>query len=260
MRRTVVILTTLAMLAGATAASAADNSYVGTNISVKGGAGSKKNPVGVSIKENLSVKNNNPTLAAAVLTHITVKIYGLVSNTKSFPTCSGPQMIARHSDSFCPAKSKFAAGLVNSWLGGKDLTLSKATACNPNLDVFNAGRSKVWFFFTTHSSLQCNGLTTGATAPWLGTVSYKAGFRVLDIPLPADISTQVANIPGLYGSLVKQQLNWFKVSTKVKGKTVFDNVSTGCKSGKRPWSVTYTSLTPSTGAKQTQTFSGSAKC
>jgi hypothetical protein len=249
------------MLVGATAAFALTNTYAGTNFgSFKGGAGTKSKPVGVSFKQTLLAKNNDPSKAAAVLTHITTKVYGLVSNAKSFPTCNGPQMVAKHSDSFCPAKSKFAAGLVNSWLGGKDLTLSTATACNPNLDVFNAGKNKLWFFFTTHSATQCNGLTTGATAPYLGTVSNKGGFQVTDIPLPADISTQVANVPGLYGSLVKEQLSWFKVSTKVKGKTVFNNVSTGCKSGKRPWSVTYTTLTPSTGATETATVSGSAPC
>jgi hypothetical protein len=260
LRRTVVILTALAMLAGATAASAATNSYVGTNYSFKGGAGSKKKPVGVSFKETLAAKNTDATKAAAVLTHITVRIYGLASNANSFPTCSGPQMVARHSDSFCPAKSKFASGLAHVWLGGKDLLLSKATACNPNLDVFNAGRNKLWFFFTTHSSLQCNGLTTGATAPYVGTLSQRGGFRVLDITLPPDVSTQVANVPGLFGSLVREQLNWFKVSTKVKGKTVYNNVSTGCKSGKRPWSVTYTSLTPATRAVEIQTIKGSAPC
>jgi hypothetical protein len=261
LRRTVVILTTLAMLVGATAASAATNTYAGTNFgSFKGGAGTKKKPVGVSFKQTLVAKNNDPSKVAAVLTHITTRVYGLVSNAKSFPTCDGTQMAPRHSDAFCPAKSKFATGLVHSFLGHKDLLVSNATACNPNLDVFNAGKNKLWFFFTTHSALQCNGLTTGATAAYTGTVSNKGGFQVLDIPLPPDISTKTANVPGLYASLVKEQLNWLKVSTKVKGKTVYNNVSTGCKSGKRPWSVTYTSITPSTGAKETQTVNGSAPC
>jgi len=248
------------MLVGASAASAAANSYAGTNFTFQGGAGSKAKPVGVGFSEILQAKNNDATKTAAVLTHIKIKIYGLVSNAKKFPTCSGSQMVAQKSDSFCPAKSKFAAGLVNSFLGGKDLNASTATPCNPNLDVFHAGGNKLWFFFTTKTATQCNGLTTGATAPYPGTVSQQGKFEVTDVPLPTDISTQVANVPGLYGSLVKQQLKWFKVSTKVKGKTVFNNVSTGCLKGKRPWSVTFTSVTPDTGAVETQTVSGKAGC
>jgi hypothetical protein len=248
------------MLVGATAASAASNSYSGTNMTFSKGAGTKSKPVGVSFKQTLKAKNNDPTKVAAVLTNIKVKIYGLVSNSKSFPTCSGSQMVARKSDTFCPKKSKFAGGLVNSWLGGPDLLQSKATACNPNLDVFNAGKNKLWFFFTTHSSLQCNGLTTGSTAPYLGTVSQQGKYQVTNIPLPKDISTEVANVPNLYGSLVKEQLTWFKVSTKVKGKTVYNNASIGCLKGKRPWSVTFTD-TPDGGAThETSTVSGSAPC
>ena len=53
----------------------------------------------------------------------------------------------------------------------------------------------------------------------------------------------MANQPNFYGSLIKETLNWSKVSIKVKGKTVFNNVSVGCQNGKRPWSITYTSTT-----------------
>ena len=63
------------------------------------------------------------------------------------------------------------------------------------------------------------------------------------MPLPPDVSTKVANQPNFYGSLIKETLNWFKVTTKVQGKTVGNNVSVGCLHGKRPWSVTFTATT-----------------
>jgi hypothetical protein len=259
LRRKIIILTALLTLVGASAAYAAFNTYNGTNLAFSKGAGSKAKPLGVGFKETLAAKNVDTTKAAAVLTHITVKIYGLVSNAKDFPTCSGSKMVAQKSDSFCPKGSKFATGLVNSLLGDPSLTLSNRVKCNPNLDVFNAGHSKLWFFFTTHSTSQCAGLTTGATAPYLGTVSEKGKFQVTDIPLPADISTRVANQPNFYGSLIHETLTWAKLSTKVKGKTVFNNQSVGCLKGKRPWSVTYTSTTNGSN-KDVSTFKGSSPC
>ena len=59
--------------------------------------------------------------------------------------------------------------------------------------MFNAGQGKLWFFFTTHSALQCAGLTTGATAPYPGTVTQQGKYEVTDVPLPPDVSTKVAN-------------------------------------------------------------------
>jgi hypothetical protein len=260
LRRKIIIITALCTLVGATAAYAAvSNTYAGTNMTFSKGVGSKSKPLGVSYKQTLQAKNTDPTLAAAVLVNIRVKMYGLVSNGKSFPTCSPTKMVTLKSDSFCPKASKFASGLVHSLLGNPSLSLSSRVPCNPNLDVFNGGKGKLWFFFTTHSTLQCAGLTTGVTAPYPGTISQQGKYQVTDIPLPPDISTRVANQPNFYGSLITETLNWAKVSTKVKGKTIYNNVSVGCLKGKRPWSVTYTATTNGTD-KQTSTVSGSAKC
>jgi hypothetical protein len=263
LRRKIIILAALCTLVGATAAygAGAVNTYGGTNLSFSKGAGSKSKPVGASFKETLQANNSDLTKAAAVLVHIKVKIYGLVSNAKQFPTCSNVKMEQLKSDSFCPKASKFASGGVNSLLGDPTLAKSNRTICNPGLDVFNAGKGKLWFFFTTDASHVCAGgaLHTGDTAPYPGTIKQQGKYQITDVPLPADISTRVANQPNFYGSLIKQTLNWFKVKTKVHGKTVFNNVSVGCLHGKRPWSVTYTSTTNGSD-RQTSTVSGSSKC
>ncbi len=103
--------------------------------------------------------------------------------------------------------------------------------------MFNAGKGKGWFFFTTHSAIQCAGLTTGQTAPYPGFVSQQGKYMVTDVPLPPDVSTKVANQPNFYGSLIKESLNWAKVTTKVNGKTVGNQASVACLRGKRPWSI-----------------------
>lgn len=263
MRRKAVIVTALVLLVGgASAAYAATgfNDYTGTSMSFSHGVGSKKKPVGVGFSQTLKAKSNTPGQAAAVLTHITVKIYGLVSNGSKFPTCDASKFTTLKSDKQCPKLSKFATGHVNSLLGNSSLTSSSRVPCNPDLDVFNGkGKGRLWFFFTTKSAIQCNGLTTGATAPYPGTVSQKGKYQVTDIPLPADISTRVANQPNFYGSLIKETLVWAKLKTKVHGKTYFSNVSVGCLKGKRPWTVTYTSTTNGSN-RSVQTISGSSKC
>jgi hypothetical protein len=262
LRRKVVLITTLCLLVGAaTAQAAGDNIYTGSQFVFPKGVGTKKKPVGVTFSENLAAKNKDSTKAAAVLVDIKTKIYGLVSNAKSFPTCSNVKMQQLKSDSFCPKKSLFARGGVNSLLGDPTLSMSNRIVCDPGLDVFNAGKGKLWFFFTTDASHVCAGgaLHTGDTQPYPGTVKQQGKFEVVDVPLPDFVSTRVANQPNFYGSLIKQTLKWFKVSTKVKGKTVFNNASVGCLHGKRPWSIQFTATTNGTD-RQVSTVTGSSKC
>jgi hypothetical protein len=260
LRRKILVLTALFTLVAAAAAYAAvDNSYTGSNLKFNKGVGSKAKPVGIGFKETLNASNKDSSKAAAVLTDIKVKIYGLVSHSKDFPTCSATKMVTLKSDSFCPKKSKFASGKVNALLGDPSLDKSNRVPCNPGLDVFNAGKGKLWFFFTTKSAADCAGLTTGQTAPYPATVKQQGKYQVTDVPLPPDVSTRVANQPNFYGSLIHQTLTWFKVSTKKHGKKEFNNESVGCLKGKRPYTITFTATTNGHD-KQVSTTKGSFKC
>lgn len=251
----VVVITAIAMLVFATAAYAAVNSYTGSGLTFSKGVGTKANPVGVSRIETLAAKNVDPTKTAAPLTHVTFKIYGLVSNAKQFPTCSATKIVQQKSDKFCPTKSKFASGSTNALLGNSTLSPATRTPCHPGLDVFNGGGNKLVYFFFTDAQHQCGGLTTGVTPPYFGTVKQAGKNQIIDIPLPPSISTRVANQPGFYSSLIHQQLTWYKLSTKVKGKTVYNSASVGCQKGKRPWSITITAL-----GDKARTVSGSSPC
>jgi hypothetical protein len=254
-RKLVVVITGFAMLVFATAANAAINNYSGSGLKFSKGVGTKANPVGVSHIETLAAKNTDPTKTAAPLTHVTFKIYGLASNAKLFPTCSAARISAMKSDKFCPPKSKFASGSTNALLGDSSLSPASRVVCHPGLDVFNGGGNKLVFFFFTNATLQCGGLTTGVTPPYFGTVKQVGKYEIIDIPLPPSISTRVANQPGFYSSLIHQQLTWYKLSKKVKGKTVYNSVSVGCQKRKRPWSITLTAL-----GDKAQTVNGSSPC
>jgi hypothetical protein len=261
-RRTIIIGTAIAMLVGASAAFAAFNTYSAsfTFSPTKAGSSSKPVPVGFQLVYHAGGTNGN---RAAPLTDLKTTTYGLVSNGKYFPTCSLNKIATAKNDNVCNPKAEVATGTVNSLLGAAILPKSAGTPCNPGLDVWNAGGNKVVFFFTAKSATQCGGLQTGATAPFYGYVSYQGKNMTLDVPQPRDISVKVANLTGVYSSLILEKLTWFKLTTKVKGKTIGYLQSIGCKAGKRPWKQSFSARNypgQPGGTTSTQTVVGSAKC
>jgi hypothetical protein len=258
MRRIIIIGTAMSVLVFAGAAYAALNTYTAGITVSPTKPGSAKSPVPVAYVENFGAANATSTgKVAAPLTDIKTTVYGLVSNPKPFPTCNGPEMSIKKGDSFCPPKALVGSGPVNSVLGGP--TLAKpGTACNPFLHIWNGGGGKLWFFFTTGGKYLCGGLTTGSTAAYPGFIKQQGKNLVTDVPLPPDISTKVANHANLYGSLIHEVLTFRKLTAKVHGKTVGFTSSVACKSGKRPFKVSFTAVSGAT--KETRTVSGAGKC
>ncbi len=262
MRRTIIIGTALAMLVGASAAFASFNTYSASFKFSSSKAGSAKSPVALGY--NLTYGANGTSgNRAAPLTDLKTSIYGIKANGNLFPTCSLNKIATAKNDNVCNPKAEVATGTVNSLLGAASDPKSAGTPCNPGLDVWNAGGNKLVFFFTAKSASQCGGLQTGATAPFYGYVSYQGKNMVLDVPQPKDISVKVANLTGVYSSLSVEKLTWFKLTTRVKGKTVGYLQSVGCKAGKRPWAQSFSALNypgQPGGTTSTQTVVGSAKC
>lgn len=260
MRRFIILgtaVTAVLVIASVAVAATGANSYTAGFGFKPSKAGSKHKPVPVGFTETLTATNNNPALRAAPLTDIKTSIYGLVSNAKDFPTCSVAKIEnPAHPEQGCPKGALVATGPVNAKVG--DTTLNgQGSPCNPLLHVWNGGHGTLWFFFTTSDTHVCFGLKTGATAAYPGHISQHGKFMVTDVPLPPDVSTNVANI-GLYGSLIREVLTFKNLKTKVHHKTVGINSSIGCMKGKRPWTVKYTATTP--GGPQSATVTGSTKC
>ncbi len=150
-----------------------------------------------------------------------------------------------------------AFGKVNSELGTSTPVEDHGELpCNPDLVVYNGGGDKEFYFFTAPTPTSCHGLTTGATAPYVGTVAKSGKNMVLNVPLPPDVSTKVAGIPGEYGSLIKETLKVTALSTKFHGKTVYSQESVACKGSKRPYSVAFTAEENTSSPKVTQTVNG----
>jgi hypothetical protein len=255
-----IIGTAVAMLAGAAVAYAASlNNYTAKLSFTSSKPGSAKSPVGIGFTEKLTAANVTSGKVAAPLVDIKTTIYGVVANLKDFKTCSttvidtGPGF-----NTSCPAGSEVGTGQVTAALGGPALT-APGSACDPGLVIYNAGGGKENYFFTA-TGTQCGGLRTGSTPPYVGTVKQSGKNLVLDVPLPPDVSTMVANQPNLYGSLIGETLNVKSLSTKVHGKTVSALASVACKGSKRPWTVAFTAVPAAGSPGVTQTVSGSAKC
>ena len=257
MRRLAIIGTAIAALVLAGVAYAAFNNYTGSSLKISSGTGTKSKPVALSMVQHYQA--NAPSGdRAAPLTNITFKIWGVKMDFGKLPTCSDSQVLSNKTSPMggCPAGSLIGGGAVHSELGpSTSPSASAGTACNPYLNVFNGGPSTTVNYFYTKSATDCGGLTTGATAPYDGHVSYSGGWAIVNTPLPPDISTKVANQPGLYGSLITESLTFAK---KAAGKIYM--AGEGCKKGKRPWSIKFTATDYNSGSSETATVTGSAKC
>ena len=262
MRRIIIIIAAgVAVLATASAAYAALNTYTANLAFSPSKAGSAKSPSPLGFVQSLGAASTTPGNRAAPLTDIKTTIYGVVANPKNFPTCSVGKIVSNHLrwDKACPPNSRVASGPVQARLGPANTLVGLGTPCNLVLNAYNGGNGKVVFFFQTApvapAKYTCGGLPTGASAPWTGSATRSGKNLVLDIPLPPDVSTKAGNIRGLYGSLVRLNLAWRKLTTRVGVKSVGFVQSVGCKGGKRPWSVKFTAV--KAGSK---TVSGSSKC
>jgi hypothetical protein len=255
--RRIIIITgaVIAVLAAATAAYADLNTYTATIKATPAKAGTAARPVAVG--QTVTLAASSGANRAAPLIDIKTTVYGLVSDGKDFPTCSQAKIQAALNDTGCNPKALVAVADVTGVVGSHDLSTAGAP-CDPIVDIWNAGQGKVVEFYRTQAPAHvCGGLTTGAAAPFPGTIKQQGKNQIVDIPLPPDVSTNAGNI-GLYGSLIAETMNWKKLTIKKHGKTVAYEASVGCKGGSRPYTVSFTAV--ENGANVTSSVSGKAPC
>jgi len=267
LRRTIIAATALVVLAAAAAAYAATpvNNYTGSLTFSSKSAGTPAKPSPAGFVELFSASNGTSGLAAAPITDIKLKMYGLKVDTSKtdFPTCS-LAVISKNYGATCPAKSLVAEGPVTATLGPTNLMPvfppaagANAILCHTLLKVWNEGGGKVVELTTIDATHICGGLKTGAAAPYVVTFTNAGKYLLQNAPLPPDVSTNAGYL-GLYSSITLNDLNWFKLTAKVKGKTVAFLSSVGCSKGKRPYSMTFTAANGTT--TQTSSLSGNGKC
>jgi hypothetical protein len=256
LRRIVVVATALAVLMAAASAFAAAtsgvNSYTAT---LKFSPNKASTPLGYTQKYVANGTNGNRT---APLTDIKTVIYGVKSDGKDFPTCSAKKIAAAGSDTGCPKGALVATGNITATLGPAASQSSAAPGqlpCNPLLDVWNAGQGKVVYFFVDKApNHTCAGgaIQTGGVAPFTGTTKTVGKNLVMNTPIPSYVSFPLT---GVEGSLTSETLTWKNLSS---GGHHY-GASVACKSGKRPYSVTFTAQIPGS-TPDTQTVTGTQKC
>jgi hypothetical protein len=243
----------VAMLVGASSAFAAINNYSATyKFMGKSGKGAP-----LSFQQIIKATPATAGSRTGLLKTIQTTISGVNVNVKGFPTCSVSDIAnAATFDKACDPKALVAKGAITAQLGPPPLTAPATGPCNPHLDVWNAGKGKLTFFFVADSSgaHACLGgqVHTGAVAPW--TASYKQVGPNLSvtIPIPSSVDEPV---PGLLGSLQTETLLW--KSQTVKG--VSDITSSSC-SGKRKYTWSFSAGLTYTGAQEVKKYSGAASC
>jgi hypothetical protein len=265
LRRIIIIGTALAVLTTAGVALAASlNSYGSTLFFSPSKAGSASRPSPVGFHVRYTVASTVAGERAAPVTHIRFSIYGLVSDGKDFPKCTASQITANHTlwDTACPKGSLVAEGPVNAVLGPANDPSSNGSPCNPYLHIYNAGQNKMVEFLVEFGPYQCAGLRTGSAQPYVRNVSRSGGYLVMDVPLPADVSTQAGGLRGVYSAQVQVNEQFVKQTKRVNGRTVASIASIGCRNGRRPWKISFTAQNyPSRGGNaQTNTVAGSSKC
>lgn len=254
--RKVIIATLVSMLALAAVASAAGTKADGGSVSFSSNkAGSSKKPHSVSYTLKIDTTATGSDLPQ-VTREVKLKIFGMKVDGKHFPTCSLNKILNAKNDNVCPKKAQVGAGAIEATLQGS----GAPTPCGPFLDVWNSGQGKLTYFFRVAGSHICGGLQTGSTPPYAGTYKEQGGYFMSDVKIPDKINYPVQ---GLTGLLFHEHLNFSSQKAKVKGKNYISQAVTGCKKGKRPWTLTVLTA-PITqgkgGPSQKSTVSGSPSC
>jgi hypothetical protein len=259
LRKAVVatMVAVFALAAGTAIAAGGNNADTGSVAFSSNKAGTKKKPHAIGYTLKIDTAATGSALPQ-VTREVKLKIYGMKVDGKHFAKCTSSQILAAKNDNVCAKKALVGSGAIVATLQGPAGT--PPTPCTPLLDVWNSGQGKLTYFFRVAGSHQCGGLQTGSTPPYAGTYKTQGGFFQSDVKIPNQINYPLANLTGL---LFHEHLFFSSQTKKVKGKKYISQAVTGCKKGKRPWTITVltapfgsTSATPS----QTSTVNGSSSC
>ena len=258
MRRITTITIALVALGAATAAYASLNSYTTKLAFSPGQAGSPGKPAPVKVTVDQTMSAATAGSRAAPTRDIKVSVYGLVADSKDYPTCSLSSIASAKSDASCNPRALVASGYITAVVGPSDLS-QPGSSCDPLLHVWNGGGNKLVFFMVMKApSHTCFGgaITTGVIRPFPATVSYSRKFYVIDVPIP----NYVAFPAGLVTSLLTNHLVFSPNTATVHGKPVAMMSSVACQNGTRPYTAAFTDQPSQGGAPETITVDGAAAC
>jgi hypothetical protein len=254
----VLIAAALGCLVAAASAYAALNTYsAGLKFKSKS-PGTAAKPVPANFTQDIKASGVAPN-RTAVLTDIKTTIYGLKADGKHFATCSFNSIQNAHTDAGCAKGAMVASGSITAAIGSSTDFTAAGAPCAPLLHVWNGGQGKLTFFFVDQApSHLCVGTTikTGDVGPYPATYKNVGKNFVLDVPVPDYVSFPLKRSGGVAGSLETEHLVF---ASQKKGKKM-SLESVGCKGTKRPWTMTFKAILPTTNQTETKSVSGSSPC
>lgn len=222
-------IATVAMASAAYAQTTSPNQYTVTGgSSVRGGTTAK--PKAADLKFTFTLAGAGDVVPQVVKTY-TIKIEGGRVNWKIVPGCAASKMDAASSDASCPAASKVGSGTLKALIGATGQPVSGAQTCTLPFKIYNSGGGKAALWIKTQGDCPVP-IAQSVPAKW--TQSGTTGG--LTFTVPDLLRHQV----GLDLPVVDAKATISKITKTVKGKKVGFLESTGCKDGKRDFSVQFT--------------------
>jgi hypothetical protein len=206
----------------------ATNVYtVSGGTSTRGGTTAKPKPANLKFTFTLAAGGVVPE----VVKTYTIKVEGGRVNWSIVPGCSAAAMDKASSDASCPAASKVGSGTLKALIGSTGQPVDQTQGCTLPFKIYNSGGGKAALWIKTEGDCP---VPIAQTVPARWTKSGTTGG--LTFTVPDLLRHQVGlDLPVVDASATIQKI----VKTK-KGKKVGFLESTGCKDGKRDFSVQFT--------------------
>jgi hypothetical protein len=221
-------LATVALASAAYAQTTATNQYTVTGgTSIRGGTVSRPKAADLKFTFSLSAGDVVPQ----VVKTYTIKVEGGRVNWSIVPGCAAAKMDAAASDAGCPKASKVGSGTLKALIGATGQPVSGAQQCTLPFKIYNSGGGKAALWIKTEGGCP---VPVAQTVPARWTKSGTTGG--LTFTVPDLLRHQV----GLDLPVVDARATIAKITKTVKGKKIGFLESTGCKDGKRDFSVQFT--------------------
>jgi hypothetical protein len=217
-------------LASAAYAQTAGNQYtVSGGTKARGGTVAKPKPADLSFKFSLADAGGN---VPQVVKTYTIKVEGGKVNSSLIPGCKGSAMDAAQTDDKCPKGSKVGTGKLTALIGKTGTSKDGATVCNLPFVLYNSGGGKAALWIEAKPPACPVPISQSVPAKWT-----KSGTTAgLTFTVPDLLRHQV----GLDLPVVAASAHIGKIIKKKDGRPVGFLESTGCRDGRRDFSVTFT--------------------
>jgi opacity protein-like surface antigen len=219
---------TVALASAAYAQSTTPNQYnVSGGTSIRGGTTAKPKAADLKFAFQLTAGTTVPQ----VVKTYTIKVEGGRVNWRILPGCASAKMDAAASDASCPTAAKVGSGTLKALIGSTGAAVADAQTCTLPFKIYNSGGGKAALWIKTEGGCPVP-IAQSVPARW--TQSGTTGG--LTFTVPDLLRHQV----GLDLPVVDAKATISKITKTVRGKKVGFLESTGCKDGKRDFSVQFT--------------------